>query len=699
MPRVAKKNANHHNTKHENGVVAPGKRVNKQRSNGHLNGQADGKARDNTSPLPSPIISSSTVVPSPTPPPPPPPSPPIITQGSIPPNNLRVGTIRGSQMNETRNETRNGTQNEQSKSLISASIMTNEVDDLDGSSWSGRSGEQYNDKMEPSNPRLRSEQELGLIHLALTVLKSCPLRDTLAILIFLLSLPPTFLSLTNAIFALLTFVPPSGSFTSFPTLADITSSFSPGAPSFIVMLLIDIIAWVLLGFLTPPLQAIFLDYAQAMIATTLGGGYTHRPNTSDNTLHCVAIVSATHVARHRKFVLRQLHRTWLAKWLPIVDSINDSYLDETYYFENRPSWHMVEVMIALHIVCQGFTRMVRRILYTSQNSTSISSVRNTDPEAVGGSQSTFETSDPAHNSPPTPLGLRSLSSLQNLREGNRISSGKRRRKQSNYVRSQQPLWAAFATTKATIMREYEQSQATTDAKVSDATDSQNLGDSPFPQESRIWITDLHPLGLFFETGPLRHSKHPKRVDVANDSVIDRSLPFFVRINGADWASVRIRAIPNSEDDRGRPRWTGEVHCLSPSNTYRVSFNRSKDGAALYSETVSTPATPIAEHGRFLALHACIRSAYTLQSRLLQQQLLQLCNLHHLLLQLQPSKVPSKHSKLASARYRRISVGSKKMERQHPWPYERRLTLSSRESPVIQTTTREFRADKCNNPST
>ena len=582
MPRGSKRHANQHNSRHENGVVAPGKRVNKQKSNGHLNGQADGKARDNTPPLPSPAL-----------------SPPTAAQ-SFRPNNLSVGTAKGSPINGTR---------EQNKATASASATANEVEDLDSPNY-GRSGEQYNRRMEPGSPRLGSGQEAGFIHLALTVLKSCPLRDTLAILIFLLSLPPTFLSLTNAVFALITFVPPSGSFTNFPSLADITSSFSPGAPSFIVMLLIDIIAWVLLGFLTPPLQDIFLDYAQAMIATTLGGGYTHRPGTSDNTLHCVAVVSATHVARHRKFVLRQLHRTWLAKWLPIMDTVNDSYRDETYSFEQgRPSWHTVEVVIALHIVCQGFTRMMRRILYTSQNSTSISSARNPDPEAAG-SQSTSEAGESTHNGPPTPLGLRSLSSLQNLREGNRISSGKRRRKQSNYVRSHQPLWAAFASTKATIMREYEQTQATTDAKRSDATDGQNLGDAPFSEESRIWITDVHPLGLFFETGPLTHGKCRKGTNVANDSGTDRSKPFFLRVNGADWASVKIAAIPNSEDDQGRPRWTGEVYCLSPSNAYQVSFNGFEDRAVLYSEILSTPAAPIAEDGMFTALPPGICSVLT-----------------------------------------------------------------------------------------
>src|SRR3954467_2124466 len=44
--------ANHRDTRHENGLVGPGKRVHKQKSNGHLNGHA---RSTETLPLPPPL--------------------------------------------------------------------------------------------------------------------------------------------------------------------------------------------------------------------------------------------------------------------------------------------------------------------------------------------------------------------------------------------------------------------------------------------------------------------------------------------------------------------------------------------------------------------------------------------------------------------------------------------------------------------
>ena len=525
MRRGAKKNANQHNTRHENGVVAPGKRISR---NGHLNGSVDGKTKE--------VIVSAT---------PPDSHPPFLASGNDAAASGTYGT---------------GLKQEQNKSLTEA--ISEELDGLDVRM------EQNHRRIDVNYAKSASTHDGGAIQFAMTVLRSCPLRDTLSILIFLLSLPPTVLSLTNAIFALLTFVPPVGSFSSFQ-LSDITSSFSPGSPSFTVIVVLDVLA-VLFWLMVPwyPVQAILLECAQATVATTLGGGYTNRPGVSDNTLLCVMIVFATHLGRYKTVALRVLSNSVLRKWVPVVESFDLGSGTESYLVSSNRSWlETFKVWIALHILCQGVTRTIRRFIYSSMT------VKAPDVDTDLAEQ------------PQSPM-LKSKSSLQNLREvREKISSGKRRRKQANYVRSHQPLWAAFAATKATVMREYEQSQAKSDASGSNATDSQNFGSAPFASdENAVWITILQASSFFFDTGPLS-------CDCNED------YPFYVRINGASWASVRILAVPGSEDAEGRLRWTGEVYGLSAANTYQVSFANCEDGTVIHSEVVATPSSPIAEQGR------------------------------------------------------------------------------------------------------
>ena len=584
MRRGAKKNANQHNTRHENGVVAPGKRISKQKSNGQLNGSADGKLKEVTPPLSTAATTA-------------------FSSTSQPGSHTLSSTANG---NDTATHGTHvpGLKQEQNKSLTET--ISDELDGLDGSvGFVGKMSEQNYRRIDVNYAKSTSSNDGGAIQFAMTVLKSCPLRDTLSILIFLLSLPPTVLSLTNAIFALLTFVPPVGSFSSFQ-LSDITSSFSPGSPSFTVIVLLDVLA-VLVWLMIPwyPMQAILLECAQATVATTLGGGYTNRPGVSDNTLLCVMIVFATHLGRYKTVALRILSNSWLRKWLPVVETFDQPSMTESYLVNPDRSWlDTFKVWIAIHILCQGVTRTIRRFVYSSMTTTSSLSVsRNLDLDFAGSPQAISDSTEQIHNPPNSPMALKSKSSLQNLREAReKVSSGKRRRKQANYVRSHQPLWAAFAATKATIMREYEQSQAKSDASGSNATDSQNFGSAPFASsENRIWITILQASSFFFDTGPISsgdHGEYESTSSAESDGDgTDGSAPFFVRINGADWASVKIIAVPGSEDEMCRPHWAGEVYGLSAANTYQVSFTRCEDGMVLHSEIIATPSSPAVEQGK------------------------------------------------------------------------------------------------------
>lgn len=315
-------------------------------------------------------------------------------------------------------------------------------------------------------------------------------------------------------------------------------------------------------------------------------------------------VGLTHLGRYRKTTLRLLHKTPLAKWLPMVDSFEDIPPRPSYALGPNRTWlDTIKIWVAIHILFQGLTRMVRRSLHSSRSTSIFSShSRSIDPEAVTTFQ-TGEGSEALHNPPSSPSILKSKSSLQHLRDvGNKISSGKRRKKQANYVRSQQPLWAAFAATKATIIREYEQSQATRDARGSNAEGVENLGNAPFAKEENgIWVTAICQDRFYFETGPFpqhKHNNHYKKncAKLEGEAGIDPTKPFYVRINGANWASVKIEEIAHSADTLSRTYWVGEVYGLSPASTYRVSFARCGDGVELHPEVIVTSSPPIAEQG-------------------------------------------------------------------------------------------------------
>jgi len=584
MPRGAKKNANQHNNRHENGIVAPGKRITKQKSNGHLNGSPDTRSRANTPPLAASSSAHSASQPS----------------DSI----IDAASTNGKEALP------NGVHHEdRGKGLTE--VLSGELEVLEnGKIYPGKMAvEQNHRKIDVSAMKPRSVYDNSAVSLALTILKACPLRDTLAILTFLLSLPPTFVTLTNAVFTILTFVPPTGNFSVFPSLSDVFQGYSSPV-SFSTMVIIDIIGIAIWLPLFKPIQALILDWAQAMVATTLGGGYTNRPGGSDSTLLCISVVSATHLSRYKRLLLRILHRTWLGRWPPLVDVLNRTPpAPPDPGITGRPIFRSVRTLIALHIVLQGLGRLIRKWLIQYRDKTHIGSVFNPlDPEAVVGSNITAEISvgpDQVHNPPGTTLELKSKGSLQSLRDGrDKHTTGKKKRKHGYHVRSTQPLWAAFAATKATIMREYEQSQATSVALGSNATDAENLGSAPFVlDDGRIWITMVRPSSFFFETSffpPYKISPQGEgnEDDWVDGNGINRANPFYVRINGADWTSTMIHAVPQDDEEPGRGKqWTGEVYGLSPAYSYQCAFVRCEDDVVIYSEVVATPSSPIAEQGK------------------------------------------------------------------------------------------------------
>ena len=498
---------------------------------------------------------------------------------------------------------RNGIEMEKSDAGVGSKVSEELSEDLEPSNTAAAyingSLDNHHRKIDVNAARNPKVHENNIFNLALTILRSCPLGDTISILIFLLSLPPTLLTLTNALFAVLTFMPPAGSFALPTTLSDVFQG-SGGTPSLATVVLTDIIGLVLWLLLWTRVQGLGLELAQAVVATTLGGGSSNKNGGSDNTLFCMSIVLVTHVVRHKWIPKRIYGFDWSTK-ISLVSYIPrglPSFSGDDFISTRSPaSWF--RILVALHIVIQGLVHVARRWYTKREYSQAVSIKKKSDPEAVVGSlihPEVASSTDLGSLFSRTSSELITKSSLSNLKDPrDKVANGKKKRKQGTYVRSQQPLWAAFAATKVTVLREMEQSQALSEALGSNAIDTKNLGSAPFvSEEGRIWITRVQTTSFNFNASYFsgNASETIGRVGV------DRTKPFYVRLNGADWTSTKI--VPSRKfettGESAVQQWTGEVFGLSPSSSYNCSFVRSEDGVAVYSAIVSTPSPPTDETG-------------------------------------------------------------------------------------------------------
>ena len=504
------------------------------------------------------------------------------------------------------------------KHTVAAEPETKRATDRSGESESSSSWNMHaNGFADPSHRRIDVNTakppvvpESGVAHLALTILRSCPLGDTIAILIFLLCVPSTVITLINALFAVFTFVLPAGSISSFPnTLSDVFQG-SGGAPSLATIILTDTLGLVLWLLVWAPLQTLALELAQAVVATTLGGGNSSKNGATDTTLLCMLIVSVTHFARHKWSAKRVLGNEWSASLssFPYLSRTSTFLSSEDSSISLRSPAGWFRVLLALHILIQGLVHLARR-WYTKRDYThALAPSKKLDAEAIAGSHANAETpSQPDTVVPGAGAGSSDLvpkSSLSNLRDSREnLMSGKKKRRQGTYVRSQQPLWAAFAATKVTILREYDQSHALSETVNANATDTKNLGSAPFVrEEGRVWITAVRSTSFNFDTSSFpsvsSSSANDKDPETPACGTIDRSKPIYVRVNGAKWSSTTIEKRTNSNfrDESAGEHWTGEVFGLSPACTYNCSFFRCEDDVVVNSLSITTPSSPAAERG-------------------------------------------------------------------------------------------------------
>jgi ubiquitination network signaling protein AcrB len=555
MPRPGIGKKNQHSHRHENGLVGPGKRITKQRSNGQLNGAAKGAVPD-TPPL-SPTAS---------------PDPFLKSQ---------VANASNASLSDAKHDATGSTGLHWQGKRNSESSADGQSLHRNGSIHDRESGESTSQghRYDAVTVKSSSCNGVGNLQLASTILKSCPAYDTIAMLILLLQLPPIFLTLVQALFASLTFMPPSGvSVTSVFSLFDVFQG-SAGTPSLGTMIAVDALClggWFCLWNWA---RNFALDLAQVQIAITLGGGNAGKTGSVNSV--CVIIVLLLHVVRSKSVrhfffdhilsanLLANEHVVHIAQYIPHEVEFGNT--------PQSPSWY--RSLFAIHIITQAGIAIIRRNVASSQASSTPKVSKKADTEASAGAQSSQDVSALETGSTVTSVGVNDLQtpSTPGFKDGkDRTVSAKKRRRQANQVRSRQPFWAALASTKVNALREIEISRPS--AKSTGYANDDVL-DTLSVEQGHIRITYVGSSSIKFEATNLNPGVDDQEAEL---SPLQRSL--FVRINGACWTSTFIS--PFQPDNPGVPL-AGEISGLAPNCTYTCSFVRD-DGRGIAIITVKTP---------------------------------------------------------------------------------------------------------------
>ncbi|KAH6654935.1 hypothetical protein BKA67DRAFT_533884 [Truncatella angustata] len=535
--------SNQRDTRHEAGSVGPGKRISKQKSQN----LADSAASSTANPPPSAI-------------PPLPPTPPNVNGYSKHPADMPTEPLR------------RGSAGGYSEASSAESFSLGHGQNQ-GQAQAQEEQHRRIDVNATKNSNVH--RDTGPFDFALTVLRSCPLQDTIAILIILMQIPPVALSGIYMLFTLLTFVTTNSGL----SLSDVFE-WNLGAPSVATVVCIDGIVLLIWLFLWGPIQHVILDLAQMVIALGLGGGSSSRDGGSmKNSLICLSMILLSHVLRHTKMKYSPIgYLLGSSRFMtPDLDDPLESLESIRGYDKIRSGWvNWVRSILAIHILSQGLIKAVRDWYLRRERRDN--QVHAGDPEA--GKAYAVQ--------PPTDGGFSTPDSdAASLQQPQTSLNSKKKRKQSAQIRNRQPLWAAIASTKIVVVKEYELNHSAVDSAGSNATDIHNLGNAPFNTEAdQIWISYVGCDEVCFNTSHFPNfTATTGHQENGNSSRIDLSKPFYVRVNHAVWQPTRITAVQR-EDGQGTT-WSGDIYGLTPLSNYECEFVSTATHQVLFSTSVRT----------------------------------------------------------------------------------------------------------------
>ncbi|RKF73958.1 Ubiquitination network signaling protein acrB [Golovinomyces cichoracearum] len=547
-------------TRHENGAVAASPKSHKPKRNSQANDSA------NT------LQSTSTT-----------PSPPTT------PLSMADKYEQYMDLNETRADYK---LESDLKRMNSASYSESSTEPyLDSSDGLSHENHRQIDVNAAKNPAVH--RDLSPLGFTLTILRSCPLSDTLAILIVLLQIPPTFLSMIQILFAALTFVPSSSIATSGLTLTHILQG-TINAPSLAAIFFLDICVLLLWLIFWSPVQYIVLDLAQAVIALTLGGGSSYKETGLKNVLWCFGIIGASHFVRTGN-VKSHGFPDFISSSLTSNPDLDDPL--EPTIRNNGKKFGLIRIVLAIHILTQGAARYVRDWYLRRENRDFDANFG--DPEA---GEVTID--------PNIDLALSQTVENENstLPETSNVTFISKKKINCAQIRNHQPLWAALASTKIVMVKEYETSHAAAESAGTNATDMNNLGNAPFSSEAdKIWITFIGSGQIFFSTSFFseQYTNVQDKAVVLENSSIDITKPFYVKVNKSIWQPTKIYHKADPDKATGTStRWSGEILGLAPMSYYECEFFSTVDKSLLFSTSIRTLQPPTVDHEISTAAKNC-----------------------------------------------------------------------------------------------
>ncbi|RMX71823.1 hypothetical protein D0869_15242 [Hortaea werneckii] len=592
---------NARDTRHENGLAAPGKRISKKGSNGQLNGQPNAKPATAVPPpaLPSTGLNQGLRFPRP----------------ADPAKATETGLQAGAKDDEVASEGKRRERTASETSMEDAGPGV-EMGDNGAEHVAATASSIEPPPSQPACAKSTTSHAPGTLSAVSTILTYYPLRDAISILILLLSLPPTLVLVIQTLFASLTFVPPTAgiSLSTLPNIKEMFNASNLGYPALATILIVDLLFWVCWLPVWKPVQTIILDLSQAVVAVSLSGAAATTGGPTYSIASCTLIVCVVHVLRYKA-----IHLTALDYLRSVIHKMDigiqldtppfaSSFLSPAPSVERGWLFAVIRTALGIHILSQGITTCIRRSLVrANERDQTLPSITRTDPEATAGSESHSRPSIGYSEGPQSPNAGSSTDGRPpgpspSQREGSkRESSSKKKKKQANQVRSQQPLWAAIASTKVTFVKEMEQRDAADDAREASAMDTNTrptFASTLNPHTDRIWISEVRDTEIFFcvDLSAEAASESAERVEEGTSvsAGIDKSKPFYIRINGAAWSSTRIMSGATGDGADGRPRYDGEIFGLAPLSSYHCEIVGIATGNVLCAVSLITQAAPSAE---------------------------------------------------------------------------------------------------------
>lgn len=565
-PKNKKGGANNRDRRHENGLAPPAKQIKKQKSDGLLNGHAD-KAPTRSNPAALPVTA------------PDPYSLPASTE------NPRQASVDDEDVDGEDNLSgAMGSDHTAVFAALDSQQSAHSARDTPPSGSANGSHATYGADAGDTMP----ERLFQHADCPTTVIAPWSIVDIITILMVLMQLPSSVLTLVNLVFAFLTFgAPPAGWSTATVASASEWLQSHGGNPSLLTMVFLDII-FLGLWSLTPTWgKDIVLDFSQAVVAISLGGCSTG-VQAKLNGIVSIVIICVYHLLG-MDTAWRNVPLKIIAYGLSLLTSQTElgslEYRDILDAFDIVPdvgrSWP--RILLELHIVTQGIVRVLRRSLARTSVPRSSGKKPSGSADSTTGTSVVDASTEGARNTSSDGRQPGPSPATKDSRDKS-ISSGKKRRKQATFVRSQQPFWAAIASTKVTVSKEIEQSQSSRDSFEAGASSVEQLGSaSNNCFDDSVWVSEIHDTEVWFSAvyfvlndgqgGP----SSKEQPGASSDSLV-------IRVNSTEWTQTSV--IYGGQRD-GKSVLTGKIFGLTPLSNYRIEFARADDDALLHSVNLLT----------------------------------------------------------------------------------------------------------------